>query len=53
MALLDEITKKATKELDKQMKGKKNKHKKHKHKDDPIKNLEKIAGKELKKRFKI
>lgn len=51
MALLDEITKKATKELDKQIKGKKNKHKKHK--DDQIKNLEKKAEKELKKRFKI
>ncbi|MCE5214030.1 MAG: hypothetical protein LLF83_04845 [Methanobacterium sp.] len=55
MSLLDDITNKATKELDKQMKGKKHKHKKHedKHKDDQIKNIQKIAEKELKKRFKI
>jgi hypothetical protein len=44
MALLDDIKKKASKELDKQMKGQKDKH---------VKNLEKTAKKELKKRFKI
>jgi len=42
MALLDDLKKKATKELDKQMKNPKNKD-----------NLEKKAKKELKKRFKI
>lgn len=42
MALLDDLKKKATKELDKQMKNPKNRE-----------NLEKKAQKELKKRFKI
>lgn len=42
MALLDDLKKKAAKELDKQMKNPKNKD-----------NLEKKAKKELKKRFKI
>lgn len=42
MALLDDLKKKATKELDKQMKNPKNRE-----------NLEKKAEKELKKRFKI
>lgn len=42
MALLDDLKKKATKELDKQMKNPKNKE-----------NLEEKAKKELKKRFKI
>jgi hypothetical protein len=52
MALLDDIAKKATKELDKQMKGKKHKDKKHKD-NDQIKKIQKVAEKELKKRFKI
>ncbi len=42
MALLDDLKKKATKELDKQMKNPENR-----------KNMEKMAKKELKKRFKI
>jgi hypothetical protein len=42
MALLDDLKKKASKELDKQMKNPKNRE-----------NLEKKAKKELKKRFKI
>ena len=42
MALLDDLKKKATKELDKQIKNPKNRE-----------NLEKKAKKELKKRFKI
>jgi hypothetical protein len=42
MALLDDLKKKATKELDKQKKNPKNKKK-----------LEDMAKKELKKRFKI
>jgi hypothetical protein len=42
MALLDDLKKKASKELDKQMKNPENR-----------KNLEKKAKKELKKRFKI
>ncbi len=42
MALLDDLKRKATKELDKQIKNPKNKQ-----------NLENLAKKELKKRFKI
>lgn len=42
MALLDDLKKKASKELDKQIKDPKHK-----------KNLEKMAKKELKKRFKL
>jgi hypothetical protein len=45
MSLLDEVKKKATKELKKQAKGSK-----HHKKENPI---EKMAKKELKKRFKI
>lgn len=44
MALFDDLKKKATKELDKQI---------NIQKDEQIKNLEKKAKDELKKRFKI
>lgn len=43
MSLLDEVTKRAKKEIEKQSKNKG-------HKENPV---EKIAKKELKKRFKI
>lgn len=47
MALLDDLKKKATKELEKQVKGKGGK------KSKGSKKIEKMAKKELRKRFKI
>ncbi len=54
MGLVDDLTKKAAKELEKEMKhkGKHKKHKSHK-KHEGSKELEKMAKKELKKMFKI